>query len=188
MNRTGRIDRIKSHLGNECYIGSTTGTLEKRMKWHYLQPSPASKKLFDLYGFNNCKIELIREFTSTEENDIIFRAQLFHLERQAILAHPSALNIASPIRTLESYTREMSKINSNNIIEVKCPHCDKHITKRNLKQHIYSTHSDIEPCPNKKVNKTIQCPYCPACVSSNINRHIYTKHSRQFLAALNIAH
>ena len=69
--RAGKIYKITDMAYTECYIGSTTQPLCKRMAWHrrdYKQYKQEKAKfvlsyaLFDKYGIDNCKIELIEDF------------------------------------------------------------------------------------------------------------------------------
>jgi hypothetical protein len=69
----GKIYKIIALQGNECYVGSTFNTLRDRWykhKQHYnelkngnLSSSVTSSILFDKYGYDNCKIVLIKEYS-----------------------------------------------------------------------------------------------------------------------------
>jgi hypothetical protein len=52
---------IKSDKGDKVYIGSTTNDLKKRWGHHKSDRNCNSCILFDEYGVDNCKIELISE-------------------------------------------------------------------------------------------------------------------------------
>ena len=59
-NKFIRFYSITSELGNMVYAGSTERTLKDRYSQHKCPSNNTmSKKLFDTYGFENCKIELI---------------------------------------------------------------------------------------------------------------------------------
>ena len=69
--RIGRIYKIISTQGNECYIGSTFNTTRDRFKNHKTHYEEWKKgkrdnmsvfQLFDKYGIQNCKIVLIKEY------------------------------------------------------------------------------------------------------------------------------
>ena len=71
--RTGRIYKIISGQGDECYVGSTFQSLTYRWRDHkkgynqYKQGKKtvccmASYELFDKYGVDNCAIILIKEY------------------------------------------------------------------------------------------------------------------------------
>ena len=63
----GKIYKIVDNGYNDMYIGSTTKSLSQRMAQHrYNYKSQQNNitvyKIFDKYGVENCKIELIEEF------------------------------------------------------------------------------------------------------------------------------
>ena len=59
-NKFIRFYSITSELGNMVYAGSTERTLNERYIEHKRPTNKSmSKMLFDTYGFENCKIELI---------------------------------------------------------------------------------------------------------------------------------
>ena len=69
--QAGKIYKITDMAYTECYVGSTVQPLCKRMAWHrrdYQQHKRDKTKfvssyaLFDKYGIENCKIELIEDF------------------------------------------------------------------------------------------------------------------------------
>lgn len=64
----GKIYKIYSDIGNKVYVGSTTYTLSHRLGQHKTASSCSSSILFNLYGFENCKIELIIDYPC-ESND-----------------------------------------------------------------------------------------------------------------------
>ena len=66
--KNGKMYRIWENTYAECYIGSTTETLSSRMTRHrntYTQWKEGLRRcctvfsIFDKYGIENCKIELI---------------------------------------------------------------------------------------------------------------------------------
>ena len=74
----GKIYRIWDNAFTKCYIGSTVEPLSKRMTKHrekynaYLRPKypfTTSFALFDDFGFENCKIELLENFPVTVERN-----------------------------------------------------------------------------------------------------------------------
>jgi hypothetical protein len=61
--------------GDERYYGSTCDTLSKRMVGHrkkYKENPGATTahKLFDIYGLENCKIELVEEFPCNSKQEL----------------------------------------------------------------------------------------------------------------------
>ena len=69
--KIGKIYKIISAQGNECYVGSTFNTLRDRFKCHKYKykeykkgkgDNVTSYELFDKYGIDNCRIVLIKEY------------------------------------------------------------------------------------------------------------------------------
>lgn len=65
--KTGKVYKIISSLGNEVYIGSTFNTTRCRFQQHKENHRSSRKKcavseMFDKYGFENCRIILIKEY------------------------------------------------------------------------------------------------------------------------------
>ena len=67
----GKIYKVSDNEGNLCYYGSTEATLKTRMGRHrrsytsYLKGNTnytAVYSIFDKYGIDNCKIELVKLF------------------------------------------------------------------------------------------------------------------------------
>ena len=75
----GKIYKIWSVIGDKIYVGSTTLTLSQRMadhrkdykKWNDNKGhNVTSFQLFDLYGIDNCQIELIETVVALTLNDL----------------------------------------------------------------------------------------------------------------------
>lgn len=65
--KIGRVYKIISSQGNECYVGSTFNTLRDRFKVHKYNYTAKNNKcsvieLFNKYGIDNCKCILIKEY------------------------------------------------------------------------------------------------------------------------------
>ena len=86
MNRyeNGKIYKIVDVGYNKCYIGSTCESLSQRMARHracynlYLkdkakQPAMTSFSIFDEYGVENCKIELIEKYECNNKEELLKR-------------------------------------------------------------------------------------------------------------------
>ena len=84
MNRyeKGKIYKIVDIGYNKCYIGSTCETLSRRMERHrmkyksYLRgltDNTRSFVLFDEYGIENCKIELIENYSCETKMELLKR-------------------------------------------------------------------------------------------------------------------
>ncbi len=72
MYKTGRVYKIISTEGNECYVGSTFDTTRSRLNHHkgYYKRYLIHKEhkqlsvydIFDKYGIENCRLILIKEY------------------------------------------------------------------------------------------------------------------------------
>lgn len=69
------IYKISSTLGNKCYIGQTKKTLKERLAYHVKdyklfkkqrETYTSSYDIFELYGIENCTIELIEQVDNIE--------------------------------------------------------------------------------------------------------------------------
>jgi len=72
----GRVYKIVSSKGNQIYIGSTIKTLRRRFQLHKKDTS-SSNILFDKYGVDNCRIELIKEYEVCDELHLQVYEQLW---------------------------------------------------------------------------------------------------------------
>ena len=91
MNKyhNAKIYKIVDVGYNKCYIGSTTESLSMRMARHRSQYKKQeglgfkvfSFELFDLYGIENCKIELMEKFSCETKEELLKR------EGEIIQAH-----------------------------------------------------------------------------------------------------
>ena len=77
--KKGKIYKIVDIGYNKCYIGSTCESLSQRMARHrasynqFLQGKSneaRSFEIFDDYGVENCKIELIEEFSCNNKDEL----------------------------------------------------------------------------------------------------------------------
>ena len=91
MNKyhNGKIYKITDVGYNKCYIGSTCESLSQRMarhRWKYTQyfknntECTRSFLLFDEYGIDNCKIELIENF-KCETKDELLKQEGEHIQK-----------------------------------------------------------------------------------------------------------
>ena len=96
-----KLYKIVSDKGDKVYIGSTTQHYLKT-RWNAHQANhksgygPCSSSiLFDEYGLENCRCELIETFPFTTKEDMLQR------ERQQIDLHQTAVNAHRPMLTQE---------------------------------------------------------------------------------------
>ncbi len=72
----GKIYKIVDNGYNKCYYGSTIRELSSRMSGHradhkkYILKSVTAGKLFDEYGVENCKIELVELFPCDSRSEL----------------------------------------------------------------------------------------------------------------------
>ena len=67
MLKVGRVYKIVSGQGNECYVGSTFNELKYRFRGHKdkfnsKNETCSVEAMFDKYGVENCKMILIKEY------------------------------------------------------------------------------------------------------------------------------
>ena len=86
----GKVYKITDLGYNKCYIGSTCESLCKRMGRHRrdykkycndenkTKAYPRSMMLFDEYGIDNCKIELIEDYPTDKREDCIEKRRFLH--------------------------------------------------------------------------------------------------------------
>ena len=87
---TAKIYKIVDNAYTECYIGSTIMALSSRMALHrrdYKQYKAGQAKyvssyaLFDLYGVDNCKIELIEDYPC-ESREHLAKREGYYIKRE----------------------------------------------------------------------------------------------------------
>jgi uncharacterized UPF0160 family protein len=92
--KTGRVYKIISTQGNECYVGSTFNTTRDRFKEHKKQynewqenkarSKTSSFNLFEKYGFENCRMILIKEYEVCDREHLNVYETLWIKKLQAI--------------------------------------------------------------------------------------------------------
>lgn len=106
--RKGRIYKIISGQGNECYVGSTFQLISHRWrdhKYNYTSYKKLSSKkvyvydLFDKYGVDNCSIILIKEY------DVYDRIHMKAYE-QLWINKLNCINKLNPFRIRKIYTKQ----------------------------------------------------------------------------------
>ena len=101
----GKIYKICPISGeDDCYIGSTTQSLSGRMTLHRhtfinISTGPKSKILFDKYGFENCKIILIKKFPCTCKEEL-------HAEEAKHIKNNNCVNKYIPGRTRKEWRKD----------------------------------------------------------------------------------
>lgn len=67
--QNGKIYIISCSLGPEVYYGSTIQTLKKRMYFHK-KMRYCSRLIFEKYGFENCKIDLVEDYPCNSRKEL----------------------------------------------------------------------------------------------------------------------
>jgi len=142
-----RIYIIKSDLGDKCYIGSTTSTLNERYIDHLSdynceRLTCTSQELFNEYGTEYCYYKLLEE-CSIEDR--------FIRERYWFENTPNCVNVRIPFRTKEETKEKQkqwwqnntgrynNKTLARNITYITCE-CGMEIQKGNRSRHLKSGH------------------------------------------------
>ena len=144
--KEGKIYKITG--GDKVYYGSTRESLEMRMKKHldthkYSSNKCSASKLFNEYGVDNCKIELIEEYPCDS------RYELENREAYYIKSFP-CVNICVPNRTGQEWYND----NKEKIID-------------RVKEYYYENKKNVLERQNKK----IQCECGIISSKGNMKRH-----------------
>ena len=116
--KNGKIYKIVDVGYNKCYIGSTCESLSKRMARHrskYLYGSEKDKgrrinSLFDDFGMDNCKIELVEEYPCSNKMELL-RQEGYHIREN------ECVNKIVAGRSSAEYWQEYSANNKEKIRE-----------------------------------------------------------------------
>ena len=119
---------------SDCYVGSTTRTLQKRLNEHKSCIKHKNQKPCFLEDMINSKIELFEEFEFTNKEDLLYR------ERYRFEKLRPSLNKCFPIRPKKEYIETYYKMNKQRILRersevFKCVFCGKNYTKRHKRRH-----------------------------------------------------
>ncbi len=137
-----KIYRLVGTGTDKCYIGSTCGTLERRM-WHHnhCAKNPTQKQTAACWLYENCStvtIELIEKYPCAS------KAELDARERYWIEATPTAINKNIPGRTWQE-RRAVNKegweeyMKEYRAIMITCE-CGKEIRKADNARHLRSAY------------------------------------------------
>ncbi len=111
----------------DIYIGSTVRLLSERMAQHRRQLTCSSKILFEKYGVQNCKIELIEEFPCENKEQLLKKEG----EHQRAI---KCVNARISGRTTKQYYLD----NADKIKEYNIDNADK-IRERNKQYYLDNT-------------------------------------------------
>jgi len=119
----GKIYKITNTVNEDIYIGSTIRDLKSRMIDHKskykntndnYKYSSAVFKMFDICGFDNCNIELIKDYPCNSKNEL-------EIEEGKIIRNCNCINITKNIGLGKIECKKLSYIKwSERINCVKC--------------------------------------------------------------------
>jgi hypothetical protein len=184
----GKIYKIVDKGYNKTYIGSTVQTLSNRMSQHrtdYQDHRSGTRRvytssyvLFDEYGVENCKIELIELFPCGSKMEL-------HKREGHHIKNSECINKFVPGRTKAEYRDDKREIINqkattryhDNIDEERKRNLlnyEKHKEARINKQKMYyQSHKDII---KEQHSRKITCDVCGSCIcSAEKRRHERTK-------------
>ena len=174
----GKIYKITDVGYNKCYIGSTCESLCKRLARHtskykvYLKGGitlTRSFDLFDEYGVENCKIELIENFPCENKEELRKREGYYIQNTECINKYVAGRN-----RTFKEYYQDNKEQCNVQRREYK----EKH--KEELK--LYYQERFIK---NKdRLNKSIACECGRTYTFSHKARHLKTQTHQNYLKGL----
>ena len=117
--QNGKVYKIVDVGYNKCYIGSTTESLSQRLarhKHHYNEHKIGKRRhmrsfdLFDEFGFDNCKIELI-EFFSSNSREELRKREGHHIRDE------DCVNKAIAGRSKQEWARDNYEKNRDSLLE-----------------------------------------------------------------------
>lgn len=149
MYQNGKIYKITDNGYNLCYYGSTVQTLSNRLsghKRHYTRYQAGNHhtisvfKLFDDYGVENCKIELVELFPCNSKIELLQR-EGHHIKNN------DCVNRIVSGRTKEEYYID----NKERILERVKDNQQRNTDRTKERQKVYrETHKDEQQARNKK--------------------------------------
>ena len=131
----GKIYKITDIGYNKCYIGSTVQPLCKRMEGHRTNFKQfmmgktlftTSFGLFEEYGIENCKIELIEEFPCDTKEQLLKQEGYY-------IRHTECVNKTVPDRTKKESNQEYYLLKRAKLIEQNRQHYEKN--KAEIAEH-----------------------------------------------------
>ena len=141
----GKIYKITDVAYNDCYYGSTIEPLTERMIHHkhkYLNQNASQEtcvrsvnSIFNKYGFENCKIELVENFPCASKEELVKREGHYIKNNECVNKQS---NVAG--RTKDEYRHEerdklnvRSKEYYRNHVEERCAY-QKEYSKNNVEK------------------------------------------------------
>jgi hypothetical protein len=184
--QNGKIYRITDNAYTECYIGSTTQPLCNRMadhRKHYTGFKKGTRVyitafiLFDKYGLENCKIELIEEIPCESKE------QLMKIEGEYIRKE-DCVNKVIAGRTLKEYKddnrqsiREKNKEYYNRNFDIIKAKRKENYNKEYYKRYKEENNEKLDNYKKEWRSSKIQCTCCGLILTrGNLSKHTKRKH------------
>jgi len=170
----GRVYRIcvDEKYTNEIYIGSTFDTLEERFRKHKSDLS-SSSILFEKFGYENCHIELIKDY------DVIDREHLEAYETLWINKYRNkCVNQRTPFSIRKLYRKAYREANRDTILEQQKAHYDANKDKLLEKAKVYREANRNTILERHKAYKKQPwtCEICNVTMrTGNKSKHLKTK-------------
>lgn len=188
----GKIYKIISGQGNECYVGSTFDELRYRFRKHKYQYNEwkinsqnviklSSFNLFEKYGVENCKMILIKEY------DVIDRKHLQAYETLWICKlQPNNINKTKPLHIPKLYRKSYNHLHKDKIKKYKhIWHKMNYKYDKTERHHKYIKNKDIllekQRQKRKNTNQSKKCECGSDYTISNKSRHIKSKKHQNWL-------
>ena len=200
----GRIYKIVNVGYNKCYIGSTCESLTLRFnrhKWKYNQYLKGSTDitrsflLFDEFGIDNCKIELIENYSCNNKEELLKREGYF-------IENNDCINKQIAGRSREQWVldnKEHLQNYKNKYYEEHKEECKERVKqhKEDNKEHYYTYYQEYKVKNRDKINqknkeyyqqvkeeksKKVECKICGKTVRNDyMNRHQKTSKCQSFI-------
>ena len=158
-----------SHLSDGIYIGSTTETIDKRLRGHkeefkyFLSGKRRTRcSSYLLIQYDDVVIEIIEECECSEE-ELRFKEGVY------ISTMPECINKKVPGRTKEEYRK----------IIIECEYCKKKVSKAHLSEH-HKTLRCIECKDGKRIPGQIKTPKDYTQKWREKNREQYNKYMKNY--------
>ena len=215
MYQGGKIYKITDNSYSKCYIGSTCQSLSRRLSGHKADYARWLKgkhnsvsvfNLFEMFGTENCKIELIeicpcdtkeellkKEGCVIQSCDCVNKIIAGRTPRERNLFNKDKIKTRHQayweknrehLMSLHKDWLERNKdsVNFKKCERIPCLNCSRLVTRDGMARHL-KTMVCIEKVPMESVKKreTIACPICESPISKyGLDRHQRTQKCKAY--------
>ena len=174
--QNGKIYKITDVGYNKCYIGSTCESLSQRLARHRYNYKNGREwnnlthcsKLFDEYGVENCKIELIENYLCQNREELLKREGHHIKSNECLNRCVAGRTITEWKEDNKEHYKQMRKAYSENSKEYIC-------------QKAREYYNENKDAINEKRKEKVDC-ICGASVRQyDIRRHERTKKHKDFI-------